>query len=158
MNRQVWTNEKSSLSGIGGGLGEERPEDACKLCGKKENIMHLMFECEKYSELLWATVGDVLREVVSRESNGEENLSNRLHAFLVLYNVTSGIPAKYSKDIMILIQEIKRNIVLRRFKRETTDTGVTVFGRRRLYAHLSIVIEKIRSLRKYQGKNNNFLT
>jgi hypothetical protein len=69
MNRQVWTNEKSSLSGIGGGLGEEPPGDACKLCGKKENTMHFMFECEKYSEPLWATVGDVLKEAVKRESN-----------------------------------------------------------------------------------------
>jgi hypothetical protein len=156
MNRQVWTNEKSSLSGIGGGPGEVHPEDACKLCGVKENTMHLMFECGEYSEPLWKTLGDILKEAVARDSNGEENLSNRMHAFLVLYNVTSGIPAKYCKDIMILIQEVKRNIVLRRFKRETTDIGTTSFGRNRLYAHLAIVNEKIRSLRKYQGKRNNF--
>jgi hypothetical protein len=156
MNRQVWTNEKSSLSGIGGGPGEVPPEDACKLCGVKENTMHLMFECETYSEPLWTTLGDILKEAVARDSNGGENLSNRMHAFLVLYNVTSGIPAKYSKDIMILIQEVKRNIVLRRFKRETTDIGVATFGRNRLYAHLAIVDEKVRSLRKYQGKRNNF--
>jgi hypothetical protein len=136
--------------------GEVHPEDACKLCGVKENTMHLMFECEKYSEPLWATLWDILREAVARDSNGGENLSNRMHAFLVLYNVTSGIPAKYSKDIMILIQEVKRNIVLRRYKRETMDIGVTAFGRNRLYAHLAIVNGKIRSLRKYQGKRNNF--
>jgi hypothetical protein len=59
------------------------------------------------------------------------------------YNVTSGIPEKYCKDIMILIQEVKRNIVLRRYKRETTDTGTTSFGRNRLYAHIAIVNEKI---------------
>jgi hypothetical protein len=74
----------------------------------------------------------------------------------VLYNVTAGLPNKNVKNIMILIQEIKRNIVLRRFKRESTDTGVTIIGRRRLYAHLSIIVEKIRSLRKYQGKSNSF--
>jgi hypothetical protein len=91
-----------------------------------------MFECKKYSELLWATVGDVLKEAVKRESNGEENFSNRLHAFLVLYNVTAGLPNKNVKNIMILIQEIKINTVLRRFKRETMDTGVTIFGRRML--------------------------
>ncbi len=55
----------------------------------------------------------------NRESKGKENLSIRLHAFLVLYNVTTGLPAKHIKNIMILIQEVKRNIVLRRFKRET---------------------------------------
>jgi hypothetical protein len=73
MNRQVWTNEKSSLSGIGGGPGEVHPEDACKLCGVKENTMHLMFECEKYSEPLWKTLGDILKEAVARDSNGGEN-------------------------------------------------------------------------------------
>jgi hypothetical protein len=152
----VWTNEKSSLSGIGGGPGGEHPEDACKLCGIKESTMHLMFECGGYSEPLWKALGDIIKEAVARDSNGGENLSSRMHAFLVLYNVTSGIPEKYRKDIMILIQEIKRNIVLRRFKRETTDTGTTSFGRNRLYAHIAIVNGKIRSLRKYQGKRKNF--
>jgi hypothetical protein len=156
MNRQVWTNEKSSLSRIGGGPEGEHPEDACKLCGTKENTMHLMFECGRYSEPLWKALGDIIKEAVARDSNGGENISNRMHAFLVLYNVTSSIPEKYRKYILILIQEIKRNIVLRRFKRETTDTGTTSFGRTRLYAHIAIVNDKIRSLRKYQGKRNNF--
>jgi hypothetical protein len=66
------------------------------------------------------------------------------------------MPAEYSKNIMILIQEVKRNIVLRRFKRETSDLGVTTFGRRRLLAHLSITVRKIRDLRRYQGKDNSF--
>jgi hypothetical protein len=57
---------------------------------------------------------------------------------------------------MILIQEVKRNIVLRRFKKETTGSGVTTFGRRRLLAHLSITVRKIRDLRRYQGKNKSF--
>jgi hypothetical protein len=62
MNRQVWTSEKSALSGVGGGPGGEYPEDTCKLCRVKENTMHLMFTCEKYSEPLWAVVSDVLKE------------------------------------------------------------------------------------------------
>jgi hypothetical protein len=97
MKRQVWTNEKSSLSGVGGGPGGEHLEDTCKLCRDRENTMHLMFECEKYSKPLWAVVGDALKETVNRESKGKENLSNRLHAFLVLYNVTAGLPSKYIK-------------------------------------------------------------
>ncbi len=83
-----------------------------------------MFKCERYSEPLRAVVGDVLKETVNRESKGKENFSKRLHAFLVLYNVTTGMPFEYIKNIMILIQEVKRNIVLRRFKWETSDSGV----------------------------------
>jgi hypothetical protein len=93
---------------------------------------------------------------INRESKEKENFSSRLRAFLVLYNVTTGMPCEYMKNIMILIQEVKRNIVLRRFKWETSDSGVTTFGRRRLLAHLSIIVRKIRDLRIYQGKNNSF--
>jgi hypothetical protein len=70
MNRQVWTNEKSSLSGIGGDPGGEHPEDACKLCGIKESTMHLMFECGEYSKPLWKALGDIIKEAVARDSNG----------------------------------------------------------------------------------------
>jgi hypothetical protein len=115
-----------------------------------------MFECEKYSELLWAIVGDAIKETVNRESNGEENFSYRLQVFLILNNVTAGVPSKYIKNIMVLTQEIKRNKLLRRFKRETSDSGVTTFGRRRLFAHLSITVKKMRDLRKYQSKNYSF--
>ncbi len=90
---------------MGEAQGGEYPEDTCKLCGIKENTMHLMFNYEKYCEPLWAVVSDVLEETVNRESKVKENFSSRLHAFLVLFNVT---------NMMILIQEIKRNTVLRR--------------------------------------------
>ncbi len=73
-----------------------------------------------------------------------------------MYNVSAGVPSKYIKDIMILIQDIKINIMFRRFKRETSDVGVTTFERHRLLAHLSITVQKIRGRRKYQGKTNSF--
>jgi hypothetical protein len=73
-----------------------------------------------------------------------------------MYSVTTGVPSKHVKDIMILIQEIKRNIVYRRFKRETLNVGVMTFGRHRPLAHLSITVQKIQSLRKHQGKTNTF--
>jgi hypothetical protein len=155
MNRQVWTNEKNFLS-RDGGQGREQLDDSCKLCGIKENTMHLMFECENYSEPLWATTEYIIKETVRRVGNGEDSYNIRLHAFLIMYSVTTGVPSKHVKDIMILIQEIKRNIVYRRFKRETSNVGVTTFGRHRLLAHLSITVQKIQSLRKYQGKTNTF--
>jgi hypothetical protein len=52
MNRQTWTNEKiSKYSRVGRTGGQEEP--TCSLCGRRENSMHLMFECEKCSEPLW---------------------------------------------------------------------------------------------------------
>jgi hypothetical protein len=52
-------------------------------------------------------VGNALKETVNREGKGKENFRNRLHAFLVLYNVTTEIPSEYIKNIMILIQEVQ---------------------------------------------------
>jgi hypothetical protein len=73
-----------------------------------------------------------------------------------MYNITTNMPAKYTRDVMILIQEIKRNITYRRFRRETSGVGITTFNRMRLLAHLSITIQKICNLRKYQGKSHTF--
>jgi hypothetical protein len=65
---------------------------------------------------------------------GGEDSNFRLPAFLVLYNITSGIPSKYCRIIMILIQEIKRNMVYRRYQRETASAdGVVVFSPEPVY-------------------------
>jgi len=56
-----------------------------------------------------------------------------------------------------IIQEIKRNMILRRYKRETSNGIIIHYGRSRLLAHLLLIIQKITSLRKYQGKNTLFL-
>jgi hypothetical protein len=157
MNRQIWTNEKSFLSRQGGAI--ERVNDNCKLCERKENTMHLLFECEKYSEPLWALTENVIRNaILAEEREGGTDYNFRLHAFMVLYNITGGIPNKYCKIIMIVIQEIKRNIVYRRYQRETASTGGAIlYPTERLAAHLTITLQKIFSLRKYQGKSTTFL-
>jgi hypothetical protein len=101
MNRQVWTNEKNYLS-RDGEPGGERPDGLCKLCGRRENTMHLMFECSSYSEPLWATEESLIKETIRTESHGEDTFNCRLHAFLVMYNVLTGVPAKYAGDAMVL--------------------------------------------------------
>ncbi len=106
----------------------------------RENTMHLLFECANYSEPMWATLERIIKETLRKESNEEDLFGARSHAFLVMYYVTTGVPAKYVGDVMILIQEIKRNIVHRRLWRETTGVGITTFGRHRLLAHLSITV------------------
>jgi hypothetical protein len=39
---------------------------------------------------------------------------------MVMYNMDMNIPSKLASTVMPLIQEIKRNIVFRRYNRETT--------------------------------------
>ncbi len=75
MNRQIWTNEKSFLSRQRG--MEERVNDNCKLCEQKENTMHLLFECKKYSELLWALTESIVKEAI----RAEEGVGGTNHNF-----------------------------------------------------------------------------
>jgi hypothetical protein len=115
-----------------------------------------MFDCSNYSEPLWAIVENLVKETIRTISNGEIEFNGRLHTFLVMYNISTSVPAKYTGDVMVLIQEIKRKIIYRRFRRETDGVGITTFGRPRLLAHLSITVQKICNLRKYPGKTYNF--
>ena len=154
MNRQIWTNEKQYLSTVDGVDAANGP--SCALCGGRENTMHLMFECEQYSEPLWKELEGIINATIAR-INGREQMPYRIemHAFLVLYSVWRGAPCSQTGAIMALIQEIKRNIVFRRFKRETTNSAIRC-DRARLLGHLLITVRKLESLRKYQGKNHEF--
>jgi hypothetical protein len=130
-----------------GESGWMAPVSCVGIC--RENTMNLLLECANYSEPFLATFERIIKETVRKESNEEDLFSARLHAFLVMYYVTTGVPAKYVGDVMILIQKIKRNIVHRRFRREKTGVGIMRFRRHRLLAHLSITVQKICNLRKY---------
>jgi hypothetical protein len=57
---------------------------------------------------------------------------------------------------MPLIQEIKRYVVYRRHKRDTTE-HVPHYSRSRVAGHLNDNNKKLCSLRKYQGKCSNIL-
>jgi hypothetical protein len=155
MNRQTWTYENQYLSMVGPGEGHLQPN--CWLCGWRENTLHLIFECEKYSEPLWNILEEAINQVHMEIEQGNVNfLRVRLHAFTVMYNMDMSIPRKLASSIMPLIQEIKRNIVFRRNKRETT-AYIPHYSRNRIAGHLLITIKKLISLNKYQGKCSNIL-
>jgi hypothetical protein len=73
-----------------------------------------------------------------------------------MYNISTSVSAKNTGDVMVLIQEIKRNIIYSRFRKETDGLGITTFDRPRLLVHLTITVQKICNLRKYQGQTHNF--
>jgi hypothetical protein len=107
MNRQVWTNEKNYLS-RDGEPGGEGPDGLCKLCGRRENTIHLMFECSNYSEPLWVILENLIKETIRTMSNGEVAFNGRLHAFLVMYNISTAVPAKYAEDIIVSDEDVGR--------------------------------------------------
>jgi hypothetical protein len=61
MNIKVWTNVKRYNSRA----DQEAKEGRCKICNDRENTMHLMFECERYSEPLWNTLETVVKRHIA---------------------------------------------------------------------------------------------
>lgn len=113
--------------------------------------MHLMFECEQYSEPLWELLSQAITALVREEDAGAPVV--RLHAFQALYNLDKApIPREHSKQVSEVIQEVKRAIVYRRYIVNNRER-VGRYDGRRLQAHLLITLEKMQAFRRYQGKN-----
>jgi hypothetical protein len=151
MNRQTWTNEKRYL-GMADSM-EEANGPLCALCRGLANTMHLMFECKQYSEPLWKLLEQDVN-ITLRTSNSKQTRNACLFGNIQYMDRCAMQPGRCN---MALIQEIKRNIVYRRYTRETTNRAIHC-NCARLLAHPLITVKKLESLRKYQGKNNTFFT
>jgi DNA-binding SARP family transcriptional activator len=146
LNRQVWTNLKQALSGRG---EEDENVERCNLCEGIENTLHLIFECSHYSEQLWRILGRIVSAV--------ENKHITLHAYNIMYNLDiKGLSPTKNEQLQILIQEIKRNIVYRRFLR-ATQGGVTNYSEIRIIAHIILTIKKTIYQRNLEGRTIEFI-
>jgi len=155
MNRQIWTNVKQYLSGGGAGGDGEDPDNAnCLLCGNMENTMHLMFECEQYSEKIWKGLSDALNHVLNIRLIG----GITLHAYNVMYNNDiRGLDGVQNDQVLYLIQEIKRNLVYRRYIRSTRGINIRN-NNTRILAHTLLVINKTIYHMGLEGRDAAFLT
>jgi hypothetical protein len=115
---------------------------------------HLLCECEYYSEPLWGKLAksltmllsNISSEEVPRVEIGQTNvIFNIPHQSLLLH-----IKDKASRNaILLLIQEIKRDLIYRRMNLPPSANQVT--DSRRLAAHLDSVIRRLRSYLQYIG-------
>jgi hypothetical protein len=147
LNRTIWTNNKAFKSRM-------RPDPHCERCKKVENMEHLLCECEYYSEPLWnklaegltMLLNDVSTDRVPRIELGQTNIIfNILHQSLILH-----IHDKASRNaILLLIQEVKRDLIHRRMNLPPSAQRVT--DPRRLAAHLDSTIHRLRSYLQYIG-------
>jgi len=152
LNRQSWTNPKQNWVNRNRGLdmdGDGTSDDTCKLCGKIETTQHIILECEEYSEGLWESLEKAFAKVF------QENI--RLHCFNIMYNQPVGrVPSKFLDVVDAIIQESKRFILHKRYMRETNpNLANIIYNERRIHAHIIIITNKVKSLRKYQGLGNN---
>ena len=145
LNRQIWTNLKQNLSG-----GDEEVSALCNLCGQIENTMHLMFECERYSEPLWRILGENLTRM--------EGKRIIMHAYSVLYNLDIAhlTPTK-NDEVLYFIQEVKRSIIFRRYLRCTGQGGNVNYTDNRIIAHILLVLKKTLYQKQLEGSEYGYL-
>ena len=115
---------------------------------------HLLYLCPNYAEKLWAEFGHALTQSVAHfsqqytariELTPKEIIFNKPHPAILL-RITDKL-VQYS--ILVLIQEIKRNIIFRRM--QLTEPARLEISKIRLQAHLISVTRKLISLLEYQG-------
>jgi hypothetical protein len=159
LHRTVWTNNKSFKSGL-----SASPQ--CHRCEEVETMEHLIYLCPSYAEKLWAEFGLALTQTITQFTNEytarieltpKEISYNKPHPTILLR--ISDKLVRYS--ILVIVQEIKRNIIFRRM--QLTEPSRQEVPRIRLQAHLLSVTRKLISLLEYQGivQNNtpiSFLT
>jgi hypothetical protein len=147
LNRTICTNNKVFKSRM-------RPDPNCERCNKVETIEHLLCDCEYYSEPLWSKpaegltmlFNDVSSDRVPRVESVQTNIIfNIPHPSLLLH-----IHEKTSRNaILLLIQEVKQDIIFRRMNLPPSLQWTT--GPRRLAAHLNSTIRRLRSYLQYIG-------
>jgi hypothetical protein len=132
-----------------------RPDPNCERCGKTETMEHLLCECENYSEPLWSKLAEALTRLLSDISIDEVPRVD-LDQTNVIYNIPHPslllhIHDNASRNALLLIQEIKRDIVYRRMNMPPSAQKVT--DPRRLPAHIDSAVWSfgLRSYLQYIG-------
>jgi hypothetical protein len=131
-----------------------RPDPNCDRCGKTETMEHLLCVCENYLEPLWSKLAEswtrlfnnISQEEVPRVDLGKTNgIYNIPHPSLLLH--VHDQPTRNA--LLLLIQEVKRDIIYRRMNLPPSAQQVTDL--RRLTAHINTTIRSLCSYLQYIG-------
>jgi hypothetical protein len=147
LNRTVWTNNKAFKSRL-------RDNPNCERCGLLETMEHMLCECLYYAQLLWIRLGEVITKYLNTVSTdyvpkveySQLNIIfNVPHPSLIIH-----IPDKLSRNtLLILTQEIKRDIIYRRLNLPPSANQAT--DPLRLAAHLNSTLQRLHSYLQYIG-------
>jgi hypothetical protein len=147
LNRTTWTNNKAFKSRM-------RDNPNCERCGNPETMEHMVCECLHYAQPLWIKLGQVITKYlnlisidhVPRVEYSQLNIIfNVPHPSLILH-----IPDKLSRNaLLILTQEIKRDIIYRRMNLPPSANQPT--DPARLTAHLNSTLQRLHSYLQYIG-------
>jgi hypothetical protein len=126
----------------------------CERCGHQETMEHMICECRHYAQPLWIKLGEVITkylnsvstDYVPRVEYSQLNIIfNVPHPSLILH-----VPDKLSRNtLLILTQEIKRDIIYRRLNLPPSANQAT--DPPRLAAHLNLTLQRLHSYLQYIG-------
>jgi hypothetical protein len=151
LNRTIWTNNKGFKSGL-------CISPQCFRCDEIETMEHMLYLCPNYAEKIWTEFGHLLTRTITQFSNEytaqieltpKEIIFNKPHPAILLR-----IPdTLVCHSILVLVQEIKRDIIFRRMQLQEPMHQEVL--RIRIHAHLLSSIRKLTSLLEYQGVVQN---
>jgi hypothetical protein len=131
-----------------------RDNPNCERCGLPETTEHMLCECLHYAQLLWIKLREVITKYLNLVSTdyvpkveySELNIIfNVPHPSLIIH-----IPDKLSRNtLLILTQEIKRDIIYRRLNLPPSATQAT--DPPRIAAHLNSTLQRLHSYLQYIG-------
>jgi hypothetical protein len=102
---------------------------------------HTLCECLYYAQLLWVRLGDVITKyLIPKVEYSQLNIIYKVpHLSLIIH-----IPDKLSRNtLLILTQEIKRDIIYRRLNLPPSARQIT--DPQRLAAHLNSTLHRLHS-------------
>ncbi len=147
LNRTVWTNNKAFKSRI-------RDNPNCERCGHPETMEHMICECLYYAQPLWIKLGETITKYLNSVSTNHvprveysqlNIIFNVPHPSLILH-----VPDKLSRNaLLILTQEIKRDIIYRRLN--LPPSAIRASDPSRLAAHLNLTLQRLHSYLQYIG-------
>ncbi len=131
-----------------------RNDPNCERCGITETMEHALCECLHYAQLLWIRLGEIVTKYLN--SISLEYVPKVEYTQLnIIYNVPHPsilihIRDKLSRNtLLILVQEIKRDIVFRRMNLPPSARQIT--DPPRLAAHLNSTLRRLHSYMQYIG-------
>ena len=156
MNRQIWTNFKGQK--VNENRGQNVGTDQCGLCNEIEDTQHILFSCQKYSVMYW----EIFSEMISKwiKESKPEHATYYIHLYNIMYNVEiTGVPTEMRACTAQIIQEIKRDMIYRRYKRcENAGLNQIRYSRSRILAHMSLIVRKYIGFLKYKGRTVDNVT